>query len=183
MTYVVTAHTTKPATAISDGVTPMPHFQLSNKCGTRTLLLASSSIFLRFALGFSFLSAVADRFGLWGAFGEPNVAWGTFARFVRYTGKLNWYLPSAMVPAVAVVATVAETLVGILLLLGWQTRCTALLSGVLLLLFAVTMAGALGIKAPLDASVFSAAGGAFLLASCGEYPFSIDQLRRASAKR
>jgi hypothetical protein len=29
------------------------------------------------------LSAVADRFGLWGAFGEPYVAWGTFARLRR----------------------------------------------------------------------------------------------------
>jgi hypothetical protein len=44
--------------------------------------LAFSSVFLRFALGFSFLSAVADRFGLWGSFGDPHVAWGTFARFV-----------------------------------------------------------------------------------------------------
>jgi hypothetical protein len=69
-----------------------------------------------------------------------------------------------------------------LLLLGWQTRATALLSGSLLLLFAVTMTGVLGIKAPLDASVFSAAAGAFLLASCAEYPFSIDHLRRDSLK-
>ena len=160
----------------------MPHFRLNNKYDGSTILLASSSVFLRFALGFSFLSAVADRFGLWGAFGEPHVAWGTFARFVAYTGTLNWFLPRAAVPTLAIVATCTETLLGILLVLGWQTRRTALLSGVLLLLFAVTMTGALGIKAPLDASVFSAAGGAFLLASCAEYPFSIDQLRRYSLR-
>jgi hypothetical protein len=29
---------------------------------------------------------LADRFGLWGAFGWPNVFWGSFARFVAYTG-------------------------------------------------------------------------------------------------
>jgi uncharacterized membrane protein YphA (DoxX/SURF4 family) len=110
------------------------------------------------------------------------VAWGTFDRFVAYTGKLNWFLPSPAIPTLDIAATCAETLLGILLLLGWQTRTTALLSGLLLLLFAVTMTGALGIKAPLDASVFSAAGGAFLLASCGEYPFSIDQLRRYSVR-
>jgi NADPH:quinone reductase-like Zn-dependent oxidoreductase len=40
-----------------------------------------SSVFLRFALGLSFLSVVADRFGWWGASGQPNVAWGDFARF------------------------------------------------------------------------------------------------------
>ena len=86
------------------------------------------------------------------------------------------------VPTLAIVATCAETPLGILLLLGWQTRTTALLSGGFVLLFAVTMTGALRIKAPLDASVFSAAGGAFLLASCAEYPFSIDQLRRDSVR-
>ena len=165
---------------ISEGVTLMLHFRLNNTYDGSTILLASSSVFLRVALGVSFLSAVADRFGLWGAFGEPHVAWGTFARFVAYTGKLNWFLPRAAVPTLAIVATCAETLLGILLVVGWQTRRTALLSGVLLLLFAVTMTGALGIKAPLDASVFSAAGGAFLLANCAEYPFSIDQLRRYS---
>jgi uncharacterized membrane protein YphA (DoxX/SURF4 family) len=147
-----------------------------------TMLTAFSSVFLRVALAVSFLSAVADRFGLWGGFGEPHVAWGTFARFVAYTGTLNWFLPGPAAPILAIVATCAETVLGILLLLGWQTRIIALLSGGLLLLFAITMTGALGIKAPLDASVFSAAGGAFVLASCAEYPFSIDQLRRDSAR-
>ena len=158
----------------------MPRFRLN---GRSTILRAFSSVFLRLALGFSFLSAVADRFGLWGAFGEPHVAWGTFARFVAYTEKLNWFLPRSVDPALAIVATCAEALFGILLLLGWQTRATALLSGLLLLLFALTMTAALGIKAPLDFSVFSAAGGAFLLAGCAEYPFSIDQLRLSSPRK
>lgn len=55
-----------------------------------------------------------DRFGLWGAFDEPHVAWGTFARFVAYTGKLNWLLPRAAVPPLAILVTCAETLLGIL---------------------------------------------------------------------
>jgi uncharacterized membrane protein YphA (DoxX/SURF4 family) len=135
-----------------------------------------SSLFLRFALGISFLSAVADRFGLWGAFGQPNVAWGNFARFVDYTGRLNWFLPATLIPALAVIATIAETLLGLLLLVGWQTRLTALLSGLLLMAFALTMTIALGVKAPLNFSVFSAAGGAFLLAGCVHFPFSMDEL-------
>jgi uncharacterized membrane protein YphA (DoxX/SURF4 family) len=134
------------------------------------------SVFLRLALGASFLSAVADRFGLWGEFGQPNVAWGNFARFVEYTARLNWYLPSTTIPALAVVATCAEVLLGLLLLLGWKTRTTALLSGTLLMTFALTMTFALGIKAPLNSSVFSAAGGAFLLSLCSRFPFSMDEL-------
>jgi len=39
------------------------------------------------------------------------------------------------------------------------------------------MTFALGVKAPLDFSVFSASGGAFLLAAFGHYPWSLDALR------
>ena len=127
-----------------------------------------STVFLRIALGISFLSAVADRFGLWGAYGQPNVAWGDFSRFVAYTEKLNWFA-TAVIPALAWAATLAEILLGLALVLGFFTRVAALLSGLMLLLFALTMTFALGIKAPLGFSVFSASGGAFLLAAYGKY--------------
>jgi uncharacterized membrane protein YphA (DoxX/SURF4 family) len=151
--------------------------------GEWTRLVKFSSIFLRLALGSSFLSAVADRFGLWGAYGHSNVAWGNYARFVDYTAKLNWFLPAAMIPVLAAIATAAETLFGLLLVLGWKTRITALLSGVLLTSFALTMTMALGIKAPLDLSVFSAAGGALLLATCANFPFSLDELLRGNGQK
>jgi uncharacterized membrane protein YphA (DoxX/SURF4 family) len=141
-------------------------------------LATVSSVFLRLALGISFLSAVADRFGLWGVYGQPNVAWGNYARFVAYTAKLNWFLPAATIPVLAIISTAAETLFGLLLVLGWKTRITALLSGLLLTTFALTMTMASGVKAPLDFSVFSAAGGALLLATCADFPFSIDGLVR-----
>jgi len=81
-----------------------------------------SSVFLRFALGSAFLSAVADRFGLWGAFGQPNVAWGDFARFTAYTAKLNWFAPPEILPALAWMATFAELLLGLALVLGILLR-------------------------------------------------------------
>ena len=141
-------------------------------------LATVSSVFLRLALGISFLSAIADRFGLWGVYGQPNVAWGNYARFVAYTAKLNWFLPAATIPALAIISTAAETLFGLLLVLGWKIRITALLSGLLLTTFALAMTMALGVKAPLDFSVFSAAGGALLLATCANFPFSLDELIR-----
>src|SRR6516162_1992882 len=100
-----------------------------------TGLAKFSSVFLRLALGISFLSAVADRFGLWGVYGQPNVSWGNYARFVDYTAKLNWFLPTQMIPALAIIATAFETLLGLLLVLGLKTRVAALLSGVLLTTF------------------------------------------------
>ena len=148
-------------------------------------LRSFSSVFLRYALGLGFLSAVADRFGLWGPFGQPNVGWGNFSRFLEYTHTINWYLPAGMIPALGVIATGAEILFGLLLLVGWYTRVTALLSGLLLLLFGVAMALGLGVKAPLNYSVFTGAGGAFLLANCERFPFSVDELlfRRTDQRR
>lgn len=37
------------------------------------------SLLLRFALGFLFLPADADRFGLWGPLGKPHVEWPMFS--------------------------------------------------------------------------------------------------------
>jgi hypothetical protein len=48
----------------------MSKFRSTNKDDASAILVAFSSVFLRFALGFSFLSAVGDRFGFWGSFGE-----------------------------------------------------------------------------------------------------------------
>ena len=135
-----------------------------------------SSIFLRLALGISFLTAVADRFGLWGSFGQPNVAWGDFSHFVAYPRKLNWFRPSAAIPALAWAATCAEIPLGIALVLGAFTRVAAFLSGWLLLLFALSMTSALGLKAPLNFSVFTGSAAAFLLATCTKYSWSLDSL-------
>jgi len=135
-----------------------------------------SALLLRIGLGVGFLSAVADRLGVWGAFGQPNVEWGDFSRFLEYTHTLNWYLPAVMIPPLGVVATSAEILFGVLLLVGWHTRAAALLSGLLLLTFGVAMTVALGVKAPLNFAVLTGVGGAFFLANCEGFPFSVDEL-------
>ena len=135
-----------------------------------------ATMLLRIGLGVGFLSAVADRLGLWGAFGQPNVEWGNFSRFLEYTHTLNWYLPAAMILPLGIIATGAETLFGLLLLVGWHTRIAAMLSGLLLLTFGTAMTLALGVKAPLNFAVLTGIGGALLLANCERFPFSVDEL-------
>ena len=130
-----------------------------------TTVVGAAQWFLRIALAAGFLSAVADRFGLWGPAGAATVAWGAWQPFVDYVAKLNWFVPTASIPILAWVSTVAEVVIGIGLLVGWQLRWFAVAAGILLLSFAITMTLALGVKAPLDFSVFAAAGGAFLLAA------------------
>src|SRR6516225_7658707 len=103
---------------------------------------------LRVALAFSFLSAVADRFGLWGPFGAVGVSWGNFERFTAYTGQLLWFLPPYLVSAAAILATAAEAIVAGGLLVGWRLHWWAFAAAALLLSFALAMAVALGVKAP-----------------------------------
>jgi uncharacterized membrane protein YphA (DoxX/SURF4 family) len=129
----------------------------------REAVLKSATWFLRLSIAIDFLSAVADRFGLWGGPGAPGVAWGAWPPFVAYVARLNWFAPPPAVPILAWAATVAEVLLALGLLLGWQLRWCAFGSAVLLLAFALTMTIAVGVKAPLDYSVFAAAAGAFFL--------------------
>lgn len=122
------------------------------------------SLFARVALALGFLSAVADRFGLWTPLlGSENVVWGNMASFTAYTGVLLPWVPNGLLPVFAWAATVAEIVLGVSLLVGFQKRLTALLSGILLLVFAFSMIFFVSIKAPFDYSVFAAAACAFLL--------------------
>jgi uncharacterized membrane protein YphA (DoxX/SURF4 family) len=133
-------------------------------------------LFTRLALGASFLSAVADRFGLWGPYGAKNVTWGNFAHFVEYTRSVTALFPSSLTESLAWAATIAETLFGVLLIVGFKIRVTSVLSGFLLLSFAIGMVTGLGVKTPFDYSVFSAAGAAFLLALWKPDRFTLDNL-------
>lgn len=122
------------------------------------------SLFARIALAIGFLSAVADRFGLWTPLvGSQNVVWGNMTNFTVYTGVLLPWISKSLLPLFAWGATIAEIVLGVFLLIGFQKRLTALFSGMLLLTFALSMAFSVSIKAPFDYSVFAAAACAFLL--------------------
>ncbi|MCA9689965.1 MAG: hypothetical protein R3B09_23695 [Nannocystaceae bacterium] len=125
----------------------------------------ASLLALRVALAASYLSAVADRLGWWGPPGAPGVTWGAWEPFVGFTATLNPYAPAVVVPVLAWVATAAEVVIAVGLLAGWRLRWFAGASGALLVAFALAMASSLGLKAPLDYSVVSAATASFVLAS------------------
>lgn len=120
-------------------------------------------ILFRVALGITFLVSVADRFGFLGPYGTKNISWGDWKHFVEYVAVLNWFVPKALVPILAVLETAIETILGVALLPGIWQRTVAWCSAGLLLSFALTMSVALGVVAPLSYSVFTAFGGALLL--------------------
>jgi len=120
-------------------------------------------LFVRLAIGVAFLSAVLDRFGIWGNPGDTNVAWGNFQKFEEYVAYLNPFFTDILISIISWVVTSVEAILGIMLILGLRLRLVSLLSAVLLLLFAVSMTYIMGIKVPLDYSVFSASAASFLL--------------------
>lgn len=133
-------------------------------------------LFLRFAIAVTMLSAVADRFGFW----EKNSAWGNWGNFEKYTKQLTFFFPEILSTFSAYTATFLEIIFPLMLIFGFKTKIAAYGTGFLLLIFALSMTIALGIKAPLDYSVWVGSAGAFLLATQKEYFFSIDTLTKKS---
>jgi len=127
-------------------------------------------LFLRLALAFTMLSAVADRFGFWGS----NSSWGNWQNFENYTTKITSFLPEFLSIFGAYSATLLEIIFALFLILGFRTKLTAIGMGILLLMFALSMSISLGIKAPLDYSVWVGCASAFLLASQNQYQFNLD---------
>ncbi|MBC7487436.1 MAG: DoxX family membrane protein [Cytophagaceae bacterium] len=140
---------------------------------SRTLTFAQ--LFLRLALAVSFLSAVADRLGLWGLAGTAGVSWGNWENFVIYSNAVNSYLPASIGQVLAIFATAIEVVLAVLLLVGYQLKWTAICSGILLVSFAGSLSISFGVKPPLDYSVWTGAAASFLLSTVSFYEFSLDE--------
>jgi uncharacterized membrane protein YphA (DoxX/SURF4 family) len=130
-------------------------------------------LFLRLSIAAGMLSAVADRFGIWN---KEVSAWGNWDAFLEYTRSLNPWFPASVIPVIGSIATVAETVFALCLLIGYKTELFAKLSGFLLLLFGLAMSYSISIKAPLDYSVFAASGAAFALSLLKEKFYEADTL-------
>lgn len=128
-------------------------------------------ILLRLALGTAFLSAVADRFGIWP---KDLSGWGNWASFVESTRGMNPWFPEAFINPVAIVVTAAELIFGLCVLLGFKTELFAKLSGYLLLAFALAITLSSNIKGAFDYSVFTAAAAAFALSMLKDKNWELD---------
>ena len=122
----------------------------------------------RFGLAAGYLSSVVDRFGGWGRPGAAGVVWGDFQHFITRIETLS-PTPPALAPILAWLVTVLESSLGLAFLVGLRTRLAGLVSGCLLLVFAlVTAFSPAGIHAVLSASILSGAGASLLLAVRGD---------------
>ncbi|MCD2421728.1 DoxX family membrane protein [Niabella pedocola] len=148
--------------------------------GTR--VTTCTQLFLRLAISGAFLSAVADRFGLWGKPGSPRVVWGNWENFLSYSNAVNSFAGPQLNSLLAITATGLEILLPLLLITGYKIRWASIATGVLLCCFAAAMTYSFGIKPSLDYSVWTGAAAAFLLGNFSRYGYSIDN-RIANKKK
>lgn len=128
-------------------------------------------LFLRFSIAIGFLSASADRLGMWP---KQYSAWGNWNSFLEYTQVLNPWVPEALIPTLGGIATGAEIIFAIFLIIGYKTELFAKLSGILLFIFALSMTFSIGIKSAFDYSVFTASAAAFALSLMKEKYLEVD---------
>jgi putative oxidoreductase len=133
-------------------------------------------LFLRIALGLGFLLPVMDRLGWLGEAGVNGNAWGSWSNFVAYTNTLMPFMGSGAAGIMATLATIAEVVFGIALLLGYKTTSVAIGSCLLTLFFAVGMFIFDSPRAPFNYSVFVCSAASLLLATLPTYKWSIDNI-------
>lgn len=136
--------------------------------------MSYAQLYLRIALGVEYLVPGLDRLGVWGPHGSPHVSWGDWAHFIGYARAIMGFLPHQLSDLFAVIATIGELSFGTLLIIGLFTRWAAIGSGILTLLFCLSMTISFGIVAPLSYSVFGVSAASFLLATIPYYKWSVD---------
>jgi uncharacterized membrane protein YphA (DoxX/SURF4 family) len=135
----------------------------------------------RLLIGLAFFEGVIDRLGLLGPPGAPGVSWGDFQHFIAYTAQVNAFAPAAIVPALAVVATIAEGTFGVTMLSGVRVRLASVGSALLLFTFATAMV--LSGLSEMQYSVYLMAVAAWALATTDATALSLDALFAPRAGR
>lgn len=126
-------------------------------------------LLLRIALSATFFSAIASRLGFWT---NQSSGWNGF---LQYTSQVCAWASKNSIPVLAFSATILETIFALLLLIGYKIKWVAAGASMLTFAFAISMTYSLGLKEPLDYSVFVFSAAAFLLSGLKEYQWSFDE--------
>jgi uncharacterized membrane protein YphA (DoxX/SURF4 family) len=133
-----------------------------------------AQLITRLALGPGFLLPVFDRLGFMGAPGTAHVAWGNWSHFVAYTHTLMPFTNVSTANIAGLLATIAECVLGVCLLVGFKTRWMGLGAAIITFTFAIFMIFSLGISAPFNYPVFVFTGAGLLLFTQHTFRWSID---------
>jgi putative oxidoreductase len=135
----------------------------------------------RLLIGVAFFENVIDRLGFLGPPGAPGVSWGDFQHFIAYTAQVNAFAPASIVPALAVLATIAEGTFGVTMLLGVRVRFASVGSALLFFTFATAMV--LSGLSQLQYGVYLMSIAAWALATVDASALSVDSIFVAAPAR
>jgi uncharacterized membrane protein YphA (DoxX/SURF4 family) len=99
---------------------------------------------------------------------------GNWRAFLDYTQVLLPFLPRSLSDGLGWIASIAEGLLGVMLIFGYRTKEVALASAILTLIFALCMSYVLGFKSAFNYSVFAVSVGSLLLSTLPGYKWSLD---------
>ena len=102
------------------------------------------------------------------------VSWGDWKHFIDYTNTLLPFANRQFANFLGLVATIAETVFGICLVIGLKVKQIALGAAVLTCCFGLCMAIFVGISAPFSYPVFVFTGAGLVLSGLNRYRWSID---------
>ena len=128
----------------------------------------------RLLIGVAFFENVIDRLGFLGPPGASGVSWGDLQHFIAYTAQVNAFAPAAIVPALAVLATISEGTLGVTMLLGVRVRFASVGSALLLFTFATAMV--LSGLSQLQYGVYLRSSAAWTLATVDASALSVDSI-------
>lgn len=131
----------------------------------QSLLAVIAAWILAVALGLDLMAAIADRFGLFGPPGSAGVSWGSWEHFVAYTGELLGPVLAPASPVAALLATLVEAVLSVLLVSGWQRRWAGKLTAGLLTIYLVAMAFTVGLDEVARYGMPLLIGGALLISA------------------
>lgn len=135
----------------------------------------------RLIIGLAFFENVIDRLGFLGPPGAPGVSWGDFQHFITYTAVVNAFAPAAIIPTLAVLATIAEGTLGVTMLLGARVRLASVGSALLFCTFATAMV--LSGLSQMQYGVYLMSVASWALATVDASALSVDSLLRAPQLR
>lgn len=116
-------------------------------------------------VGSELVGAVGDRFGLFGPPGSPAVSWGDWSHFQAEAARLvPW---DTLVFPAAVAATVAELVLGTLLIVGPWHRWTGKATAGLFVVYLIAMIPGMGATSILEYAVPVLIGGALVSSARG----------------
>jgi len=137
-------------------------------------------LFLRIALAVTILAFVADKLGYLGQAGTSGIIWGDWDTYTKQVQAALPFIPQGISEKLAIVATLLEIILALMLLFGLKVRWAAIGTGIYTLLVTIIVGFGISVIATLNYSLLVISAASFLLACCPIYKFTLHGIKKRS---